>query len=245
MIRSNQTLLFRQGHVKAVTESQNEWQLAEIGRDLQRPRGSNHWFSRVTQAPWTSPRMETPLWEACVCAQPQLCRKMFPDRTSRVSVCGHCLVSFLGNAEKSLAVFSTSCFRYLHTLMRSLLSLLFFGLISHSSLSQAFHICEMLQFLNHFCGPEQESPVCLCFSCTVGSSTLGAASLVLSRGEGLLPFTYWQYFANFPSLSTSLWMTARPSGVWTDPPSFISTNLLRVHPAHCLDMLNTIGVNIN
>lgn len=133
--------------------------------------------------------MEIALWAACANAEPQLHIKMFPDRTSCVSLCGHCLVSFLGNAEKSLAVFSTSCSRYLHTLMRSFLSLPLFGLISHSSLSQAFHICEMLQHFNNFMALSKSLQYVY-----VGSSTLGWASLVLSRGEGLLPLTFWQYF---------------------------------------------------
>lgn len=92
---------------------------------------------------------------------------------------------------KRLATSWHPSFRYLCTLMRSLLSLLLQA--EHSQLYQPFLIGGVLQSLHHLCGPLLDCPGApwAPFSCTeeprTGPSTLGEASPVLVREKGSPP----------------------------------------------------------
>lgn len=141
MTRSVQTLLIGQEHYNTVRESQNESQLAEIGRDLKRSPVPNSHLSRVTVAPWISLRMETlqPLWAARASAHSRLHSKVLPDVQMETpefwfAPTASCPITRHHQREPG-SIFSTVSFRYFHTLMRSLLSRPSSRLNSHTYLS--------------------------------------------------------------------------------------------------------------
>lgn len=154
------------------------------------------------------------------------------------SSCLLCLVLSLGNIEKNLETSPLhSPFRYLHTLMRSPVSLLFSRLKNPSSLSL---FSRKLQGHNHFWEPSLGSLVCSCLTWTEKPWAMQRACVILMREfltffcvrEGWMQQNAWSEATFKISISPTLNKFFLPVGLlWLTPRPAPSSNSLTPTPA--------------